>query len=169
MRFLLLAAAAALSASATVEAAPADKFLGRFAKWEAHQSGTGSDAVCFIAALPAKTDGKVTKRAEAALMVAHFAKRKSWGQVQVKAGFALKKGSNVELAVGDKRFNLPADGSTGFGEGDKENASIVAALKSGSAAVVTELTAAGAKIVDTFPLEGFSKALSAIDKACKRP
>lgn len=161
---------AALTAGIAVTAAPAlaaDKFLGRFGKWEAHQSGAGADAVCFIATLPAKTDGKVAKRGEATLMVAHFVKRKAWAQVQVKAGFALKKGSAVDLAVGDKRFKLTADNMTGFGEG-KENAEIVAALKAGSTATATELPAAGPKIVDSYSLDGFSKALAAIDKACKK-
>lgn len=168
MRVSILAVAASLGTFTAAPAAVADKFLGKFEKWEAHQAGAGADAVCFIATLPAKTEGKVTKRGEATLMVAHFTKRKSWGQVQVKAGFALKKGSNVELAVGDKRFKLAADGSTGFGEGAKENAEIVAALKSGKKATATETPAAGPKIVDSYSLEGFGKALAAIDKACKR-
>jgi invasion protein IalB len=157
--------AAALAAQ---PAAAADKFLGKFAKWEAHQTGAGADAVCFIATLPAKTEGKVTKRGEATLMIAHFAKRKAWGQVQVKAGFALKKGSTVELAIGDKRFKLTADGTTGFGEGTKENAEIVAALKNGKTATATEIPAAGPKIVDAYSLDGFGKALAAIDKACRK-
>ena len=155
---------------AAVAGAPglgAEKFLGRFGKGGAHQPGPGAEAVCFIATLPAKTDGKVAKRGEATLMVAHFVKRKAWAQVQVKAGFALKKGSAVDLAVGDKRFKLSADNMTGFGEG-KENAEIVAALKAGSTATATELPATGPKIVDSYSLDGFSKALAAIDKACKR-
>jgi len=168
MRVTILAFAAAACAVAAHPAAAADKFLGRFAKWEAHQAGTGADAVCFIATLPAKTEGKVAKRGEATLMIAHFVKRKAWGQVQVKAGFALKKGSNVELAIGDKRFKLAADGTTGFGEGTKENADILAALKSGKTATATEIPATGPKIVDSFSLDGFAKALAAIDNACKK-
>jgi hypothetical protein len=166
-RSFILAAVAAGAAASASPALAADKFLGRFGKWEAHQAGTGADAVCFIATLPAKTDGKVTKRGEATLMIAHFVKRKAWAQVQVKAGFALKKGSSVDLAVGDKRFKLVADNMTGFGEG-KENADIVAALKAGSTATATELPTAGPKIVDSYSLDGFSKALAAIDKACKK-
>lgn len=168
LRTTILALAAATGALAAQPAAAADKFLGRFAKWEAHQAGTGADTVCFIATLPAKTEGKVTKRGEATLMIAHFVKRKAWGQVQVKAGFALKKGSSVELAIGDKRFKLAADGSTGFGDGTKENADIVAALKAGKTATATEIPATGPKIVDSYSLDGFGKALAAIDKACNK-
>ena len=173
MGITMSVAAVALAAfcgvmAAAHPAAAADKFLGKFAKWEAHQTGAGADTVCFIATLPAKTEGKVTKRGEATLMIAHFTKRKAWGQVQVKAGFALKKGSTVELAIGDKRFKLTADGSTGFGDGTKENAEIVAALKSGKTATATEIPATGPKIVDAYSLDGFGKALAAIDKACKK-
>jgi hypothetical protein len=166
MRAILLAWAAGVALAAP--AAAADKFLGRFEKWEAHKGGDGNDAYCFIAALPAKSEGKIAKRGEATLMIAHFPKRKSFGQVQVKAGFALKKGAKMELAVGPKTFKLSADGDAAYGESAKENGEIVAALKAGKTASATGLTGAGAKIVDTYPLDGFAKALAAIDKECGR-
>ena len=71
--------------------ASADKFLGRFDKWEAHR-GEGNDLFCFIATLPAKSEGKLAKRGEATLMVAHFPKRRAFGQVQVKARFRREEG-----------------------------------------------------------------------------
>lgn len=168
MRAAILAGAAATALVAAAPAAAADKFLGRFDKWEAHKGGNGNDTYCFIAALPAKTDGKIAKRGEATLMIAHFPKRKSFGQVQVKAGFALKKGAKVELAVGTKSFKLAVDGDAAYGENAKENGEILAALKAGKTASATGLPTAGPKIVDTYPLDGFAKALAAIDKECGR-
>ena len=167
MRAIVLACAAGAALIAATPAA-ADKFLGRFDKWEAHKGGEGNDAYCFIAALPAKSEGKIAKRGEATLMIAHFPKRKSFGQVQVKAGFALKKGAKLELAVGTKTFKLGAEGDSAYGESTKENAEIVAALKGGKTAAATGLPGAGPKIVDTYPLDGFAKALAAIDKECGR-
>jgi invasion associated locus B (IalB) protein len=166
MRELVLACLA--GAVLAAPAAGADKFLGRFEKWEAHRGGDGNDAYCFIAALPAKSEGKIAKRGEATLMIAHFPKRKSFGQVQVKAGFALKKGAKLELAVGTKVFKLAADGDAAYGENSKENGEILAALKAGKTAAATGLPGTGAKIVDTYPLDGFAKALAAIDKECGR-
>ncbi len=175
MRAIILACAvgAALAAFAAAPAATADKFLGRFEKWEAHRGGDGNDAYCFIAALPARSEGRIAKRGEATLMIAHFPKRKAFGQVQVKAGFALKKGVKLELAVGAKTFKLSADGDAAYGESAKENGEILAALKGGKTATATGLPAtgppaAGPKVVDTYPLEGFAKALAAIDKECGR-
>jgi len=165
------AVAAALAAAALAGASPAgaaDKLLGKFERWEAHRTGNGGDAVCFIATLPAKTEGKLAKRGEATLMIAHFPKRKAFGQVQVKAGFALKKGAPFELAIGTKSFKLSAEGDSGYGDTAKENAEIVAALKAGKTAAATGIPAAGPKIVDTYSLDGFSKALAAIDKECGR-
>jgi hypothetical protein len=149
-------------------AAAADKFLGRFERWEAHRIGNGADAVCFIASLPAKSEGKIAKRGEATLMIAHFPRRKGFGQVQIKAGFALRKGAPVELAVGAKTFKLSAEGDSGYGDGAKENAEIVAALKAGKTAAATVVPAAGARIVDNYSLDGFSKALAVIDKECRK-
>jgi hypothetical protein len=159
-------ASALTVALASASPAAAEKFLGKFDRWEAHRTGNGVDTVCFVASLPTKTEGKVAKRGEATIMIAHFPKRKAFGQVQVKAGFVLKKASTVELAIGPKRFKLTADGDSGYGDSAKENAEIVAALKAGNTAAATELAATGPKIVDTYSLAGFTKALAVIDKEC---
>jgi hypothetical protein len=163
MRAILLACVASAVLAAP---AAADKFLGRFEKWEAHKGGNGNDAYCFIAALPSKSEGKIAKRGEATLMIAHFPKRKAFGQVQVKTGFALKKGAKLELAIGAKTFKLGPDGDAAYGENAKENAQILAALKAGKTASAAGLPGTGPKIVDTYPLDGFAKALAAIDKEC---
>jgi hypothetical protein len=161
-------AGAALTPSAAAPAFAADTFLGRFDKWEAHKGGDGNDAYCFIAALPAKSEGKIAKRGEATLMIAHFPKRKAFGQVQVKAGFALKKGSKLALEIGNKTYALDAEGDSAYGGSARENAEIVAALKAGKSAEATAQPGAGPKIVDIYPLDGFSKAMAAIDKECGR-
>lgn len=168
MRVTVSVSASVLAALLGASPAAADKFLGRFQRWEAHRTGDGADAVCFVASLPTKTEGKIARRGEATLMVAHFPRRKAFGQVQVKAGFTLKKASVVELAIGPRHFKLTADGDSGFGDSAKENAEIVAALKSGKTAAATEIPAAGPRIVDTYSLAGFAKALAAIDKECGR-
>ncbi len=159
-----------LLALAALEAAPAgaQTLIGRFDKWEAIRGGSAQEPICFIAAVPAKSEGKIAKRGDAILMIGHFPKKKAFGQVQVKVGFALKKGARLELAVGAKSFKLVADGDSAYGENAKENGEIVAALKAGKTASATGLPANGAKIVDTYPLDGFAKALAAIDAACGR-
>lgn len=166
MRAILLASMAGMALAAP--SAAADKFLGRFDKWEAHKGGEGNNAYCFIAALPEKSEGKIAKRGEAVLMVAHFPRRRSFGQVQVKAGFAIRKGAKVTLEIGAKTYALDADGDSAYGESARENAAIVAALKAGKTAEATALSGAGPKITDHYPLDGFSKALAAIDEACGR-
>lgn len=166
MRAIVLACVA--GAALAAPAMSADKFLGRFDKWEAHKGGDGNDAYCFIAALPAKSEGKIAKRGEATLMIAHFPKRRAFGQVQVKAGVALKKGSKLILEIGNKTYTLAAEGDSAYGGSAKENAEIVAALKAGKSAESTALPGAGPKVVDIYSLDGFSKALAAIDKECGR-
>lgn len=166
MRAVVLGCMAGVALAAPVAAA--DKFIGRFDRWEAHRGGDGNDAYCFIAALPAKSEGKIAKRGEAVLMIAHFPKRRAFGQVQVKAGFALRKGSRLGLEIGAKTYALATDGDSGYGVGAKENAEIVAALKAGKSAEATALPGTGPRIVDVYPLDGFTKALAAIDKECAR-
>ena len=168
MRAKLLAWTGLLGVALAAPAMAADKLIGRFDKWEAIRGGDGNDAYCFVAAHPAKSEGKPAKRGEATLMIAHFPKRKAFGQVQVKTGFAIKKDAKVELAIGAKTFKLAADGEFGYGGGAKENAEILAALKAGKTASAAGIPAAGPKVTDTYSLDGFSKALAAIDKECGR-
>jgi invasion protein IalB len=162
---------AALALAGTLASPPAnaaDAFLGRFESWEAHRSGAGKDTYCYIAALPTRSEGKVAKRGEAVLMVAHFPQHKAFGQVEVKTGFALKKGAEVELAIHDKTFKLAGERDSAHSVTVKDNETIVAALKAGKTASATSPSAAGPRVVDIYALAGFSKALAAIDKECGR-
>jgi hypothetical protein len=159
----------ALSGLVAGPAPAADKLLERSGDWEAIRASAGGEVFCLIAALPDKSEGKIAKRGEATLMVAHWPKKKAFGQVQAKTGFAIRKASSVDLVIDGKTFKLPADGDSGYGENAKANAELVAALKSGKSAVASATPAVGgAKITDTYSLEGFSKALAAIDKECRK-
>ncbi len=165
--YLAVAAAFAVLAALAGTAAAADKFLGRFGKWEAHRIAVGAETLCYAAALPAKSEGKIAKRGEATLMIAHWPKRKTFGQIQAKAGFALKKDGTIDLAVGTRTFKLKAEGDSAYSGGAKADGEILAALKAGKAVTATALAAAGnARIVDTYSLDGLGKALAAIDKEC---
>lgn len=162
-----VAGALALVAALSGAAHAADKFLGRFGKWEAHRIAVGAETLCYAASLPTKSEGKIAKRGEATLMIAHWPKRKTFGQIQAKAGFALKKDGTVDLAIGSKIFKLNAAGDSAYSDGAKADGEIQAALKAGATATATALAAAGnAKIVDTYSLDGLTKALAAIDKEC---
>lgn len=162
-----LAAACLIAVCAALPAQAADKFLGKFDDWEAHRTGAGKDAACFAATLPSKSEGKAAKRGEATLMISHFPGHKAFARIQVKAGVALKKGSKVELEIGSRSFALYADGESGFADDAKAHAEIVAALKAGKTATATLIPAAGARLVDTYSLDGVTAALAEIDKACR--
>ncbi len=169
IRYLVCAigASAAAFAALAEPALAADKLLGKFGRWEAHRSSANNETFCYAATLPAKSDGKVAKRGEAALMISHWPKRKSFGQVQAKAGYALKKDAGVELTVGKKTFKLVASGDSAYGENEKADAAILAALKGSKNATAASRPAEGnAKIVDTYTIDGLAKALAAIDKEC---
>lgn len=148
----------------------ADKELGRFGAWEAHRVTAGADVYCFVAALPAKSEGKLAKRGEATLMVAHWPKRKAFNQVTVKSGFAIKKETPLELGVGGKIWKLAAEGDGAHGGSAKANGEIVSALRAGKTATAGAVPQnSAARIADTYSLENFAKALAAIDKECGAP
>ncbi|MEO6435941.1 MAG: TIGR02281 family clan AA aspartic protease [Tepidisphaeraceae bacterium] len=145
----------------------ADKFLGKYDRWEAYRTvNTSGDSACFVSTLPSKTIGRLGRQSEAALTIAHFPKRKAFGQVRVKVGVALKSGTPLELAIGTKRFKLATDGDSGFGATAKDNDEILAAIKFGQTAAATSVPAGGLRIVDTYALGGMSEALAVISKEC---
>lgn len=170
---LLVCCLCALAAAPA--AAAADKFLGKFNAWEASRTALKDEAVCFAASQPTKRDGKLPavsgKRVEPAFLVAHWSKRKAYGQIQVKAGFALEKDSKAELTVGDKKFEMFVRGDSAWARDAKTDAAILAAMREKDAkSVRIAMVAAAGKIKfsDTYSLLGLSKAMDTIDKACGR-
>lgn len=170
-----LGIACCLLALAAVPAAAADKFLGKFNAWEASRTAVKDEAVCFAASQPTKRDGKLPaaggKRAEPAFLIAHWSKRKAFGQIQVKAGFALDKESKAELTIGEKKFELFVRGDSAWARDAKTDAAILAAMREKDAkSVRIAMTAAAGKVkfTDTYALIGLSRAMETIDKACGR-
>jgi hypothetical protein len=167
LRHVPQAFALLMAASAPAPALAADKLLGKFGRWEAHRSSANNETFCYAASLPTKSDGKIAKRGEAALMISHWPKRKSFGQVQTKIGYAMKKEAGVDLAIGKKSFKLVVNGDSAYGENEKADTAILAALKGAKNATATSRPSEGsAKIVDTYAIDGLAKALAAIDKEC---
>jgi hypothetical protein len=88
------------------------------------------------------------------------------GQVSFTGGYPFDPNSMVALKIGAKTYQLAVDGEWAWPEAGKDS-EIVAAMKSGSQAVVTGRSARGTMTTDTFSLIGFTDAVTETAKRCQ--
>ena len=137
--------------------------IGVYADWRAYTEG----AICYMGSEPKKAEGKYTSRGQPYVIVSHRPKDKSLGVIEIGAGYAYKKESEADVAIGDKSFRLFTDGSNAWARDAKTDRALVAAMKVGKAMVVKGTSSRGTLTTDTYSLTGFTAAFAAIGKACK--
>lgn len=88
------------------------------------------------------------------------------GEVSFTGGYPFAGGSTVGLDIGGTKFDLFSDGEWAWSGSKDDDAKIIAAMKSGSTAVLTARSAKGTQTADTFSLSGISAALDEAAKRC---
>jgi invasion protein IalB len=168
VRLILIAAAlaAALPAAAQNAGRKGEKYLGKFGAWEAHRARAGGETVCYIAAVPERTNRKVAGRREVALMVSRWPKAKIDAQVKLAAGYTLKKDSTVTFRFVGRSYKLWTKGRNAWADGRKMDKAIVLAMEAGRKLTVESQPGKGKSVTDTFSLTGFNDAWDAARKAC---
>lgn len=137
--------------------------IGVYGDWRAYRDGP----VCYMGSEPKKAEGKYKARDQPYVFISHRPKDKSLGVIEVGAGYTYKKGSDTDLAIGDKSFRLFTDGANAWARDAKTDQALVAAMKGGKAMVVKGTSSRGTLTTDTYSLAGFTAAYAAIGKACK--
>jgi Invasion associated locus B (IalB) protein len=89
------------------------------------------------------------------------------GEISFSGGYPFASGSTVKLDVDGNTYNLISDGEWGWPGSKEEDAAILAALKKGTAAVLTAKSGKGTQTKDTFSLRGFTAAMEEAAKRCK--
>ena len=89
------------------------------------------------------------------------------GEVSFTGGYPFAPGSTVGVDIEGKTFDLVADGEWAWPSSKADDASILAALKGGSSAVVSARSARGTQTKDTFSLNGFTAAMAEAETRCK--
>ncbi len=132
---------------------------------------------CYIVSPPkssvAKRDGKDVDvdRGDIRLFVTFRPAEKVAGEVSFSGGYPFKPGEAVKLKVGSETISLsPGSGDSGewaWPAGPSEDAKLVSAMKRGSSATLTGVSARGTTTVDTFSLSGFTAAVGDASDRCK--
>jgi len=85
---------------------------------------------------------------------------------QFIAGYALREGSKVSVAIGSKKFTMFTKGKSAWVENAAEEPTLIAAMKSGDDMKVQAQSGRGTKTSYSFSLKGISAALDSI-AGCK--
>lgn len=88
------------------------------------------------------------------------------GEVSFTGGYPFAEGSTVTLDIGGTRFDLFTEGEWAWSGSKEEDAKIIAALKSGTSAVLSGRSGRGTETKDTFSLLGVSAALEEAARRC---
>lgn len=89
------------------------------------------------------------------------------GEVSFAGGYPFAPDSTVEVNVGGTKFNLFTEGQSAWTGSPADDSKLIAALRSGSNAVVSGRSARGTRTVDTFSLAGITAATNTARERCK--
>lgn len=159
---------ALLAAFVTVLALPAaaETLIGQFGDWDAFEDGAGADKVCYMASLPKAEKGDYTSRGQTYLTIVHRPGSKMTGVVRVTAGYSYKEGSEVDIAIDDKRFQLYTHADTPDAAWARDDSAIRKAMIKGRSMVVKGTSSRGTVTTDSYSLSGVTAAYKAISNAC---
>ena len=153
-----------LMALSGVAVAAGGKSLGEFGSWRASTYLEGGQTVCYASASADQAVGGDKGRKPTFLLVTHRPKEPD--QISINGPWGFKKDTEVELQVGAMKNNLFTKGEFAWTKQQGADHAIVGLMLKGRSAVIHAVPVHGTAINDTISLDGFGKALAAIDKEC---
>ncbi len=112
----------------------------------------------------AKAQG--TPPAPAYATVSNWPDRKVRGALHLVMSRAVAEKASVRLVVGDKRFTLVAKNRNAWAKDARDDAAIIAALRSASRMSVSASTPKGSAFTDRYTLTGAATAIDAATVGC---
>jgi hypothetical protein len=164
---LLIAAGLVASAAS---AAPERRSLAIFHAWGAFRDGSAeAPARCYAIAEP--PPGSATAGRGAFASVASWPGRRIRAQIAIRlsqpaANGGAANGGKATLSIGDAAFPLVAQGRAVWAHDRRQDAAIVAAMRSGSSMSVSAVGANGSPFADVYRLRGAASAIDTAALAC---
>ena len=143
------------------------QILGAFESWQVHKYDSKKSKICFLSAQPKQTLPAGVNRGQIVFYISSWPKQKVSNEISVKIGYPFKTGSKPTVEIGTQKFNLIAKRDKAFIEKTEIQPQLIEAMKKGNSMIVRGVSARGTKTTDTYSLNGISKALQELQKACK--
>ncbi|GGB95593.1 hypothetical protein GCM10011494_12590 [Novosphingobium endophyticum] len=100
--------------------------------------------------------------------VGTWPRRGARNRVHLRLSRKMAEGSRITLSVGGKRYDLTGGGGDAWPQDDRDNAAIIAAMRSAPRMTVRAQGAKGGRFVNTWPLAGAASAMDAALIGCAR-
>lgn len=155
---LLLLALAAFSAPLTAPLAAKDS-LGVYSNWAAFRDD--SPARCYAIAKP---QGSSDNSPFAS--VANWPAQNIRGQLHLRLSRSVGEGTPVTLTIGERDFELAANGRNAWARDARMDAAIIAALRSASRMTIAARDGSGRRFSDRYDLSGAATAIDAAVVGC---
>ncbi|MEG9861539.1 MAG: invasion associated locus B family protein [Parvularculales bacterium] len=150
------------------------ELVNTFQDWKVYVDGEAGNKICYALSEPIDMRPARVNRGEVALMVANRPAEGVRNEVSVRAGYIYKKTSRPYASVGNKSYQL----FTGVRDGGerahwawvqdlKVEKNLITAMKKGSSLTVKGTSSRGTLTTDRYSLSGISRAIAAIDDACR--
>ncbi|MSO54663.1 MAG: hypothetical protein EXQ90_06025 [Rhodospirillales bacterium] len=137
-----------------------------FGVWETVIGAEAGKKVCYMGSVPDKSGGRYAARGKSATLVTHRPGDQAFDVVSVEAGYTYAKGANVEVVIGDQKFELFTDGGQAWAQDAKADKALVEAMRKGRSMIIKGTSSRGTSTEDTYSLSGFTAAYQAIGKSC---
>ena len=157
---LVALAGLALALAITTPLAARDS-LGVFDGWAAFKDA--QPARCYAIA---KAQGKTAAPAYAT--VSNWPDRKVRDALHMVLSSEVAAKGNVRLTVGDKRFDLVAKGRNAWARDSRDDAAIIAGIRSASRMSVSATSTKGSGFTDRYSLNGAATAIDAATVGCAK-
>ena len=151
----------------TTHAFSETKLLGTERAWNAWSTISNKEKTCYISSKPTKTTGKFNRnnRGQPYVFVTNIKAGTNY-EVSVVAGFNFKKNKDVIFNVDGKKTKLFPVDDRAWSESTQMDRFLVQSMRKGQKLTITGISTPGNKIIDTYSLLGFTKALRLIEKSC---
>ncbi len=130
--------------------------------WAAIDRGPSCEAVSRSLLVPARSDDQPR------IAIAFDRAGPRRGEVAVHLRRAVRAGSSVVLTIGNQPFLLAARDGDAWSRGPRQEAAIIAAMRSENAMRVEARDAAGRRTIDRYSLSGAPTAIDAAAARCTR-
>ncbi|WOE74499.1 hypothetical protein [Alterisphingorhabdus coralli] len=157
-------AIATLTASAIATPVIAKDSLGVFESWGAFRDADISR--CYAIAKPAQINGRPRYNAYAS--IGWWPKRQVRAQVHFRLSRPAADGGEISLMVGNRRFTLTGGNGDAWAKTKKDDAAIIAAIRSARSMSIRARSKKGGRITDRYTLPGAATAMDAAALACAR-
>jgi invasion protein IalB len=137
-----------------------------FGDWVLQTSGEGGDRVCYAATVAKQLGSSAENRTESVLYISAWSKDGIKSEISVKLGYPAKAAAGAKITIGAVQFDLFIAGERAYVADATQELKLVDAMKKGSTLTVESTSATGAKVTDTYSLNGIKQALQAQATAC---